>query len=286
LAFMRFANKRITLLTIGLLAASWGEIMFNFVAAGRSAIAYWVLLFGLLTPFFLKPAALMGRKNHWYFVAAVLVTSLGVGYSFYVAHARRISDVGAFALWDSNNPLVLTAGTIVRYCGDSIANFSEFWEMDWESQWIYYGGRQFPLYFNLLLRAGLIRDYSFEGVIEDIMNRYFDQNSFGAVFCSYLREMVMDFGVLGTFMLCLGFALLSRWALRRYARTLAVNDYLLVTFLGAQLMFGVFFSGISSLSGNGSILVLAAAYFFLIPNKPRRSSGNGRVALDKANLSS
>lgn len=120
-----------------------------------------------------------------------------------------------------------------------------------------------PFVFGLAERLGIIEDYSIADIEADFMMRYEDEGLYGAVFCSFLREYILDFGTIPTAVGCCVISLSTAFMLSRYARTRRLEDFLVVIFLAYIPLNGVLFSNLGSLAGNGLLLLIPTTYLAL-----------------------
>ena len=251
-------SRRPAVLLVALALGSISGTVVILACAGRSGFVYLGLLAGLLTAL-TWPTIIRHRPNlrrRLLVGAAVcgVFTSLA---AFSFAKIRGIGSDGALASV-SNDTTVNAVYSIVLYGGSAVLNFQDFWYIQDEFGTNLMGQRSFPVFYGVLERLGFVDDYS----ALDIMTIYkpiYDANNLEhAVFCGFQRELVADFGKLGTMVGSVAWAALGWLARRRYEKRIDPFSIFTMAFFGSVPLLGIFFLSYGELAGNVSLSAMLA----------------------------
>ena len=252
-----------SLRTILLFVASLCGIPFGISCGGRSPIIYYSLMLTFMV-IMLFGRGQMLRRNRALIVGVLVTFLVGVfGYSYYVADRRDLVTAHIYSAVPAKTREGATLFTMLDYAGQGIVNFHSFWAIRWTDERLYHGGMNFPLVAGILERLEIIGDYSHAEVTDDMMTRYEYEGGFGATFSTFLREFIMDFGELGTLLVCAFMGLGLQVCLVRYNRYRDLGSLILITCIASIPFLGFFYSYLPSMYGTGTFFIPLAAGLFL-----------------------
>ena len=231
--------------------------------AGRSGVVY----FGLLSVYVMvlfRPILLVYRRDLLAlsrYLALFGISAIAL-FALYIAVVRGIGASGTFSVV-SNNSFLNSLYSLVIYGGSSILNFQDFWLVYDDFGMDLMGRRTFPVFCGLLRRVNLIDAYSAEAMLTVYKPFYDAYNLEHAVFCGFQRELMMDFGRIGTFVGSVIWAIVGWMFRKRYERRVDLFSVTAMVFFGSVPLLGVFFLSYGELQGNISLLGMAGTIAFL-----------------------
>lgn len=267
-AFYWLTVRGPSLLGLCLLLSGASNVFVGFAFGGRSGLITFLLSFLFLIGVI---GARWGRMIAYrvpLYVGSSALAFAALFYSLWVADQRDLGSAAFYTYVPFQNRYAIAAFSMLHYAGQSFMNFQDYWNIRWDNVDIYGGGRMFPFFFGLAERLGFIDDYTYAEIENDFLMRYEDEGLFGAVFCSFLREYIVDFGTVPTAVGCCCLSLVTMLMLKRYSRTRRLEDFLVVVFLAYIPLNGVLFSHMGSLASNGLLLLLPSTYLALRLSTP------------------
>jgi hypothetical protein len=263
LFFFALLTRRPLPLVAALGAGSVSGVFVMLALAGRSGMVY----FGLLSGFLIAlcwPLIVRYRPNLRFQIRVAGVVGLaGLALmTFYIALARGIGGSGTFSVV-SNNSTLNSLYSLVLYGGSSILNFQDFWIIYDDFDLNLMGKRSFPVFCGVLRRLGFIDDFSAVDMLTIYKPFYDAYNLEHAVFCGFQRELMMDFGRLGTLAGSAVWALLGWLVRRRYEQRLDFFSIMAMAFFGSVPLLGIFFLSYGENQGNISLVAMVGTIGFL-----------------------
>lgn len=248
-----------SLATILLFVGSLCGIPYGLSVGGRSPIIYYSMMLTFLVVMFFGRNQIL-RRNRFMIVVALLSFLVGVfGYSYYVADNRDLVTTHIYSAAPVKTREGATLFTMLDYAGQGIVNFHTYWAIRWTDERLYHGGMNLPLFAGFLKRLDLIPDYSIAEVNDDMMTRYEYEGGFGATFSTFLREFIMDFGEIGTLLICALIGLCLYLSLARYNRLRDLSSLMVIVSLASIPLLGIFYSYFPSMFGTGMFFITLAA---------------------------
>ena len=233
-------EKRNLWLTSPLLLVSVSPILRGMLAADRTEIIHYGLMFGFCLVFF---QSFITKKVKYFLLAiSVPVVAIGITYVVAVSSSRfENDDEGA-------------AGSMLEYAGQSYANFCYFY--DNHNSDLYYIERELPLTSYFVFK----NQYA-----ETKEERSAKEGFFIGVFASHIGSWLIDVGVVGCVLICVLFAAFCCFVIKWYDRTeFDIADVLMLFTLGVVPTFGIFYYRYYSLQ---TAVVYAAAIMLYIFSK-------------------
>jgi hypothetical protein len=255
--------------------------------AGRSGVVYLGMLLIYILVLF-RPILLGYRKD--LLILARYLALFGISsitlLTLYIAVSRGIGASGTLSVV-SNNPFLNSLYSLVIYGGASILNFQDFWFVYDDFGMDLMGKRSFPVFCGILRRLNLIYEYSAERMLTVYKPFYDAYNLEHAVFCGFQRELMMDFGRIGTLVGSIIWAIVGWMFRKRYERRVDLFSVTAMVFFGSVPLLGVFFLSYGELQGNISLLGMVGTIAILgIMQKTNshtrssvRSAGVGKMDL-------
>jgi len=271
-------RRGISLLGFMLVLAVLSRVVVGFAAGGRLGLMLVVLGCMFCLSGIGGPSGALKKHKFPIVAAAALIGISGLLYSIWAADKRDLGSVSFYDYVPFKNRYAIAAFSVVHYAGQNLLNFQDFWSIRWDNDYTYGGGFQFPLVFGSLERLGVINDYSFVEVLEDFESQYTSQGLYEAVFCTFLRDAIMDFGWMGAMLIICGISIATYLSLNRYRKFRGFEDYLMVFFLANYSLNGWASNHLANVSGNATLLSIIGAYVFLRLSIRRGSIGPGQAS--------
>lgn len=248
---------------------SFAGAVYGIASLGRSGVVYWILFLCIIlshTWRFVKVR--VGSNLKFLKVASVLGVTLSLVFLFGIAYARNLGAGSSANGINSRFGQVIYS--LADYTGQGLVNFQDFWFFYDDFGELLYGQRNFPLYCGIAERLGLMGYYSAAETNIIYKHVYDAYNLEQAVFCGFQRELMMDFGRVGTALLGGAYFLISRASRRRLEKRLTMSNLMLTSFLMSIPVLGVFFFSYGELWANisiAAILVTVVFFKFSVPRK-------------------
>ena len=225
-------EKRSLWLTFPLLLISVSPVLRGMLGADRTEIIHYGLMFFFCIVFF---QSFITRKiRNFLLILSVPVMVVGVVYVVAVSASRFEDDKEG------------AGGSMLEYAGQSYANFCYFY--DNHNSDLFYVEREIPLTSYFVFK---------NQYVETKEERSAKEGFFIGVFASHVGSWLVDVGVVGCVLICVGFALLCCFVIRWYDRTeFDIADVLMLFTLGVVPTFGIFYYRYYSLQ---TAVVYAAA---------------------------
>jgi len=229
-------EKRSLWLTVPLLAVSLSPVLRGILAADRTEIIHYGLMF-LFTLVFFK-GFLTTKVRNFFLIVSVPILMIGTTYIVAVSASRfEDSQEGA-------------SGSMLEYAGQSYANFCYFY--DNHNRDLFYFEREIPVTTYFLSK---------EQYADTKEERSAKEGFFIGVFASHIGSWMLDTGVVGSCIISALFFLVCCLVIRNFNRTeFDIADVMMIFVLGAVPTFGIFYYRYYSI-GTAFIYVAAGALF-------------------------
>jgi len=248
--YAALARRSIILIACLTFASTAGAIS-GLASLGRSGMVYWILyllIWLALTWPMIKLR--MGKKIRYLksgVVTAVLLVAVGV---VFLAYRRNLGSGNMDKGEGLNSRAEQVVYSLSSYTGQSLLNFQDFWLINDDFGRNLCGQKSFPIYFGLMERLGIVDDYDAKA-INIIYKAVYDESHLEhAVFNGFQRELVMDFGKVGTMLVGILYFFVSSFAKRRYESRFSFSRVLFSSFLISVPVFGIFFFAYGDFWGN------------------------------------
>lgn len=210
-------EQRSLWLTFPLLAVSISLILRGMLAADRTEIIHYGLMFLFTLIFFRK--FLTKRVRRFFLIFSIPILLVGITYIVAVS-ASRFEDTEEGA-----------SGSMLEYAGQPYANFCYFY--DNHNTDLYYFEREFPI----------ISYFIFQSQYVDTKEeRTAREGFFIGVFASHIGAWLLDVGVGGCIIMSIVFFLLCCLVIQRYDRmAFDIAEVMMIFILGAVPTFGIFY---------------------------------------------
>jgi oligosaccharide repeat unit polymerase len=250
-----FLARRSWVLLVFLGVGSLSGAAYGISALGRSGFVYWALFLSILLALSWPMMKVrLGKNVAFVKVGGVVLAILTFAFVMALAYGRSLGSNITFE--GLNSRIGQSLYSIAVYNGTSLMNFQDFWSLFDDFGRLLYGQRIFPVYCGILERLGIIGDYE-AAEMNLIYKPVYDAfNLEHAVFTGFQRELMMDFGRVGTVVIGIIYAFCSWWARIRRERNFSFAGLLLGAFLISIPVLGIFFFSYGELWANISILVI------------------------------
>lgn len=206
-----------------LFLSSTSYIIYVLAYVGRDGVVYWIMTF--LFFYFLFRKFLNSKTQKSLLRALSVITILAMIPFFAISIARFSKSESSVSM------------NLLNYGGQQIINFNDIYQVDAQ---ISYGRGLFPVFTEALEGIGFKIP---NPKVEDINAEYLDVNVKPWTFGTYIISLKMNFGKLGTFILLIILASISRILINKNINSgrFSFSDLILFTLLYQFVLWGVFY---------------------------------------------
>lgn len=230
--------------TAPILAVSISPVLRGILSADRTEIIHYGLMF-LFSLVFFQRFITKGMKK---FLLLTTIPTLAIGIVYIIAvSTSRFENTEEGA-----------SGSMLEYAGQSYVNFCYFY--DYHDRELYYIEREFPMTSYFIFK---------DQYTDTKEERSAKEGFFIGVFASHVGSWFLDTGAIGSLLICIVFAVICCFVIKRYNRTeFDIADVIMIFTLGAVPTFGIFYYRYYSIATAfvyvaAGILYLFSKYIFV-----------------------
>ena len=246
LAFIRFADKD-NLKSRGkgylLLLSSFSYVVYVLAYVGRDGIVYWLMSYSFIYLVFKRFISITIKKKlfYQYFISiGILIVP------FMIISIARFSAMAEGVGWK-----------LLEYAGCQLKNFNDSFYVDPP---LLYGRLAFPIFLDILETFGI----SFEkALVQDRFPYYLSLGVDPWIFKTFIGDLLMDFGKIGTLLYLIFFSVLARFSLKKVSieGTFTFSNLILFILLYQMILWGVFYFRFYSMNFYIIAVILIALSF-------------------------
>lgn len=247
------------------LTCSLFGVIYVMAYLGRSGITHWFML--LLFNYILfrkhlndKMKSGKGSINIFKFIKIIVYTLLVLMIVIFISFTT-----GRYLMYTAytNSYIGGYLMTIIEYFGQNYGNFNNYYTNNWLDQKLYYGQFTAPVLYGILKLARVTPNYSYESVLNEIYSFHLSNGLQRGTFNTLLKEISIDYGFLGLFILCVLYFCICLKVIRNKGRLWGLSAILIYTFLFTIPYYGLFFYSYGdSLTNLTMVYYIISAFLF------------------------